>query len=184
MPQKIKAFFLFSVILSSFFATSFLQAGDHFGEIRFGVQAHDLNGNGTKSHENVMTLNGEYIFASPKNDFFQFIFAPHPHVGLSLNSGSGTSMAYAGLTWVLPFQEVWFAELRLGGAIHNGNVGKETKKKKDYGARALFHTGLSLGYIVFERHTISVLLNHISNGGFAKPNPGFTDLGLRYGYRF
>ena len=115
MPQKIKVFFLFSVILSSFFGTSFLQAGDHSGEIRFGVQAHDLNGKGTKSHENGMTLNGEYIFASPKNDFFQFIFAPYPHVGLSLNSGSGTSMAYAGLTWVLPFQEVWFAELRLGG---------------------------------------------------------------------
>ncbi|HBN22499.1 MAG TPA: hypothetical protein DD412_04610 [Holosporales bacterium] len=184
MRQKIKVFFVSLMIISSFFGIGPLQASDDFREIRFGLQAHDLNGKGTKSHENGMTFNGEYIFASPQNGFFQFFFAPHPHVGLSLNSGSGTSMAYAGLTWVVPFQEVWFAELRFGGAIHNGKVGKETKKKKDYGARVLFHTGLSLGYVLFERHTLSILVNHISNGGFSKPNPGFTDLGLRYGYRF
>ena len=181
MRQKIKIFFL---VMTPFLITDFLQASDDFREIRFGLQAHDLNGKGTKSHESGMTFNGEYVFASPQNDFFNFFFAPHPHVGLSLNSGSGTSMAYGGLTWVVPFQEVWFAELRFGGAIHNGKVGKETKKKKDYGARVLFHTGLSLGYVLCDRHTLSVLVNHISNGGFAKPNPGFTDLGLRYGYRF
>lgn len=161
-----------------------LQASDDFREIRFGLQAHDLNSKGPNSHENGMTLNGEYVFASPYNDFFQFLFSPHPHVGLSLNSGSGTSMTYGGLTWVIPFQDVWFAELRFGGALHNGKVGKETKKKKNYGTRVLFHTGFSLGYVLFEKHTLSVLVNHISNAGFSRSNPGFTDLGLRYGYRF
>ena len=85
MYRKTKAYFIFLAVIILFFGTAPLKAGDDFTEIRIGLQAHDLNGKGTKSHENGMTLNGEYIFASPKNDFFQFIFAPHPHVGLSLN---------------------------------------------------------------------------------------------------
>lgn len=173
-----------SLIIFCFLSLNPLGANDDFSEVRFGIQAHDLSSTLGQSHERGISLNGEYLFSSPQNDFFQTLLSPHPHVGTSINSSSGTSMAYGGFSWIIPFQHDWFTELRFGLAIHNGKVGQETKKKKNYGTRVLFHTGLSLGYVFFEKHTLSVLLNHISNGTLAKPNPGFTDFGVRYGYRF
>lgn len=189
MGQKTRIFFILF-----FLSTSFLRANDKqketannqddFSEIRLGISAHDLNSKMEQSHERGMSLNGEYIFSSPQNAFFQLFFAPHPHIGVSLNSSSGTSIAYAGLTWVIPFQQVWFIDLAGGIAVHNGNTHSETKKKKAYGAGVLCHTGGSLGYVLLANHTISVKVDHVSNGGLSKQNPGFTDLGFRYGYRF
>tara|TARA_R110002095_G_scaffold26036_2_gene26513 strand:- start:2413 stop:2982 length:570 start_codon:yes stop_codon:yes gene_type:complete len=189
MGQKTSLFFiLFFLSMSPLRANDEQQettnTQDEFSEIRLGISAHDLNSKMEQSHERGMSLNGEYIFASPQNAFFQAIFAPHPHIGASLNSSSGTSIAYAGLTWVIPFQQVWFIDLAWGVAVQNGNIHSETKKKKAYGARVLCHTGGSLGYVLVTNHTVSVKVDHVSNGGLSRQNPGFTDLGLRYGYRF
>ncbi len=161
-----------------------LQTYNNFSEIRLGVLAHDLKFPLKQSHERGVSLNGEYMFTSPQNGFFQAIFSPHPHCGVSINSRSGTSMAYIGLTWEIPFPAHWFGDIILGGAIHNGHTKKDTKHRKNYGCRLLFHSGLALGYIFQEHHTLSLMVDHISNARIYTPNPGFTDLGLRYGYRF
>ena len=116
--------------------------------------------------------------------FFETFLSPHPHLGVSINSGPGTSITYVGLTWEIPFYQHWFGDIMVGGAIHNGNTNKQTKHRKNYGARVLFHTGFALGYLFQENHTLSLITNHISGAKLCKPNPGFTDLGLRYGYRF
>ena len=161
-----------------------LQSYNDFSEIRLGILAHDLKFSFKQSHERGVSLNAEYMFSVPQNAFFQMIFSPHPHFGVSINSGPGTSMAYTGLTWEFPVFTNWFVDVMLGGAIHNGHTNKQTTHRKNYGARVLFHSGLALGYVFQERHTISLMVNHISGAKLCTPNPGFTDFGLRYGYRF
>ena len=161
-----------------------LQQYNDFSELRFGVLAHDVKCSFKKSYEPGVSFNGEYLFSAPQNDFFQMIFSPHPHVGVSINSGKGTSMAYTGFTWELPLFTNWFVNVMVGGAVHNGETKKQSKHRKSYGSRFLFHTGLAVGYVFQERHTFSVMVDHASNARLCKPNPGVTDLGLRYGYRF
>lgn len=188
MKNNIK-FFVFSCLsLSSLHAdeslSETLHAYNNFNEIRVGVLAHDLKFPLKQSHEGGVSLNGEYLLPPPQNNFFETIFSPHPHIGVSINSRAGTSTAYIGFTWEIPFGKDWFGDITFGGAVHNGHIKKQTKNKKSYGCRFLFRSGLALGYRVQERHTISLMVDHVSNAGCGKPNPGFTDLGIRYGYRF
>ena len=48
----------------------------------------------------------------------------------------------------------------------------------------LFRESASFGYILAERHGISVFLDHVSNANICDKNEGLENFGLRYGYRF
>ncbi|MDP6603409.1 MAG: hypothetical protein QGG17_04335, partial [Rhodospirillales bacterium] len=88
-------------------------------EIRLGALAHDQ---GPFSHqkEDGVDINLEALFVSPR--FFDPIFSPRPHVGLSANAGSDTNQVYLGLTWEWEFLENAFFNFGWGGAVHDGET--------------------------------------------------------------
>ena len=150
-------------------------------ELRLGVMEHDAGVFGS-SVEDGVDFNAEMLFVSP--DFLEFILSPRPHLGVSINSDGNTSQLYGGLTWDWTFWDPLFVELALGLSAHNGRLDTTTSDEKALGCRVLFRPSLSLGARFLERHSISVMLSHISNAGRCDPNKGLDTLGVRYGFRF
>ena len=77
-----------------------------------------------------------------------------------------------------------FFEASFGGAVHDGELNDDAEGEKALGCRVLFRESLALGWRLDARHSLSVMLDHISNGGLCEHNEGLDTLGLRYGYRF
>jgi hypothetical protein len=146
-------------------------------EIRFGILSHDVGANLKQRYEKGFNVNLEYLF----NNKHRFFLAT-PHLGASINARGYTNSLYTGLTWHFDFSEKIFIEASFGGAIHNGNL-KTSLKKRALGSRLLFRESFSVGVQANEKQAISVMIDHMSNAGLVKPNPGFTDIGIRYGYK-
>ncbi len=149
-------------------------------EAKLGVLYHDI-GFGDHHVEPGADVNGELLFASP--DFLRVIWAPRPHLGVSVNSAGATSYAYFGLTWSGEFSN-FFVAGALGGAVHDGEISGERPDRKQLGSRILFHEYVELGYRVSAIVGVSLFLDHMSNADLARHNAGLTNLGLRVGYRF
>ncbi len=149
-------------------------------EIRGGILAHHLVP--TLTHkEPGADINLEILFHSP--DFLGVIGSPRPHVGFAVNTGGDTSQLYAGLTWEWDFWRNMFVSLALGGAIHDGDLDVRSNDEKELGCRVLFRAAVELGYRFRQRHSLSLYIDQISNGGICDQNEGLELLGIRYGYR-
>jgi lipid A 3-O-deacylase len=74
-------------------------------------------------------------------------------------------------------------EASLGISINNAEK-KISKKRRGLGSNLLFRESFSLGYKLSEIHSISLMIDHVSSADIVKPNPGLTDIGIRYGYKF
>jgi len=158
--------------------------GGILSEVRLGILDHDF-GLVSSATESGVDGNIEFLFTSP--DFLSYILSPRPHLGASINSDGDTSQGYFGLTWTADIYDNFFVELSVGGAIHDGETdiqNEDAIEKNDLGCTLLFRESLSAGVIFFERHSISVMFDHISNAGFCGDNDGLDNLGVRYGYRF
>ncbi len=113
-------------------------------EIRVGFLAHDI-GPFSRNEEDGFDGNFEILFRSPS--WLQKIWAPRPHLGLSVNSSGDTSQAYMGLTWEWRFWRNWFIDFSLGGSIHAAKKTTTRIDRKKLGCRVLFRESLELGYI-------------------------------------
>ena len=113
-------------------------------EIRIGFLAHDI-GPFSRNEEDGFDGNFEILFRSPS--WLEKIWAPRPHIGLSVNSAGDTSQAYMGLTWEWRFWKNWFIAFSLGGSIHNGKKTTTRIDRKELVSRVLFRESLELGYI-------------------------------------
>jgi lipid A 3-O-deacylase len=152
-------------------------------ELRLGILRHDVKTALKHVYERGYDFNGEYLFASPQHKFFRCVGSPRPHVGVSI-SRSWTSQLYTGLTWHLPFFRCLFCEFSLGGEAHNGNRRQRTRHHKALGSFLLFRESVSLGVQLGGCHSLSIMLDHASNARLARPNPGITNFGVRYGLPF
>ena len=150
-------------------------------EVKLGLIAHDV-AIGAHRIEDGVDFNGEALFTSP--DLLKVIWAPRPHVGVMINSSGGNSYAYAGLTWTVSFLDAFFADLGLGGAIHNGPNHSTDPHHKGLGTRGLFHESVELGYRFMPSYSLALFLDHVSNANIGNRNPGITNLGLRLGIAF
>ena len=150
-------------------------------EVRVGFLVHDI-GPFSRNEEDGFNGNFEVLFTSPS--WLKKIWAPRPHIGLSVNSAGDTSQAYVGLTWEWRFWRNWFIDFSLGGAIHDGKKTTTRIDRKELGCRVLFRESFELGYIFKERHSITGFLDHISNANICDANEGLESFGIRYGYRF
>ncbi len=159
-----------------------LAASQILSEVRGGLLHHDLNSALKSRHEKGPDVNAEALFQSPI--FLRWAWAPNPHLGISQNTRGATSQYYIGLTWEIPFLDGFFLDLSLGGSLNNGNTKRETSSRLALGSNFMFREAVSLGVVFYERHTLSILLDHTSSAASASPNPGLTNLGLRYGFRF
>jgi lipid A 3-O-deacylase len=155
-------------------------------EARAGLFHHDAGVFG-RHKEDGADLDLELRFASP--EFLDLIAAPRPHLGLRANLDGNTSQLYFGLTWSFM---LWrsdganglFLDASFGGSLHDGKLDGASLEHKSLGSRVLFRESLELGYRFGEVHSISLMLDHISNANLAEHNEGLDDVGIRYGLKF
>ena len=169
------------LLLSTLFFSLNLNA-KIFDEVRAGILYHDVRS--THSYEDGQDINAEMLFAQFNNEIMNIIFDPRVHLGASVNTKGYTSQYYSGLTWHFYFDDAVFMVLSFGGEIHSGNINCQNRKKRAYGSRFLFRESASIGYDINQNHNISIMIDHSSNTGMGKYNPGLTNLGLRYGHKF
>ncbi|HUZ73570.1 MAG TPA: acyloxyacyl hydrolase [Stellaceae bacterium] len=150
-----------------------------FDEAKIGILDHDIP-IGADHDEPGADFNGELLFLSP--GLLAPVFAPRPHIGVTVNSAGKTSYAYAGLTWLAPVTEALFADLGLGGAVHSGPNESTARDHKGLGTRLLFHESVEIGYRVTPVASVAVYIDHVSNADIGKHNPGITNVGLRLGW--
>lgn len=159
------------------------QAGDGIvDEVRLGIYDHNTNLFGTRHETDNPDINAEILFKSPS--WLAWAASPRINLGTNINTGNGTSIAYTGLTWTYDFAPAWFVEGSFGGAIHNGETSKQTSSKLNLGCRVMFHENASLGYRITDNSSLMLTVDHMSSASLCSPNPGLTDIGLRYGFRF
>lgn len=156
--------------------------GGILSEVRIGAMAHDVGVFGRSEEENAVDINAELLFISP--EFLEAIWSPRPHIGITANTMGDTSQIYGGLTWGWNFWGPLFAEGTLGLSIHDGELDPVRGDKKALGCRVLFRESVSLGARFLERHSLSLMLAHISNASLCDNNEGLDTFGIRYGYRF
>lgn len=147
-------------------------------EIKFGIMQHDFNTKLGHRYEKGQNFIIEYLFDKMPN-YIRAI----PHMGASINNKGFTSNIYAGLTWQFDIKNLFTIEASLGGSINNAER-LVSKKKRALGSKLLFRESFSIGYLIDKTHSISIMIDHISSADIRKPNPGLTDIGIRYGFRF
>jgi lipid A 3-O-deacylase len=150
-------------------------------EVRIGGLYHDA-GVISSRKETGADVNSEVLFSSP--DILKVIWSPRPDLGGTVNLWGQTSQVYAGLTWGYNFSEHFFGEFSFGPSFNNGHLNKDNENRKDLGSPILFRESLSFGVKFNKHNTLSMFMDHISNGGLAKYNGGMETVGLRYGYKF
>lgn len=151
--------------------------------VAFGVLAHDVGVFG-RSAEPGTDFNFEVRFDKLAGSFWDALLNPQPNLGLTVNDSGTTSQAYFGLTWLFDLGSGLFGGGSLGGSVHNGETETSNRKEKSLGSTALFRESVEFGYRFAERHSLSLMLDHISNAGLAEHNEGLDNLGLRYALRF
>ena len=150
--------------------------------MRLGIYDHDSALFGDTYQTNKPDVNIEVLFNGP--DWLRWMAHPRLNIGADLNTGSGTSLGYAGLVWTLDVTDAFFVEGAFGGAIHDGQTDKTTTDQMDLGCRVMFHESGSIGYRVSDSASLMVTVDHMSNAGLCTPNPGITNAGVRLGYSF
>ncbi len=157
--------------------------GGWLSGLRLGVLAHNI-GPIASAREDGVQFNGELRFTSPS--LFEFIFSPEPHIGASINTAGDTSFLYFGLTWTWDIIGGLYLDTSFGGTVHDGWLESHEPEpdRRLMGSRLLFRESIELGYRFLDRHSLSLMLDHVSNAGLADENQGNDDVGLRYGYRF
>ena len=158
-----------------------------FDEVRGGLLLQSV-GPFSSDKESGVGINGELLFKPLEG--LSFIGAPRPHIGFSIATDSdATSQGYFGLTWEQHLGRKFFVNAGFGGAIHNGEtdfdpLDPNINTTKYLGCRALFRLSGGVGYMLTDRVSASVHLDHISNAGLCDENEGLDNTGLRLGYKF
>ena len=163
-------------------------AANILDEWKVGFLNHDAGIFGS-AKEPGWDVNGELRFASP--GFLAPIFAPRPHLGISINTEGATNIYYFGLTWEFNlFRNIAFADDRLtlgfslGGAAHDGANDTQRLDRKALGSRLLFRESVEIGYGWNASQSISFMIDHVSNANLARRNEGLDTFGIRYGQKF
>lgn len=155
---------------------------DDMPRICIGLLAHDVDHLWSRSKkEGGVDGNAEMIFKPLQ--FHLHYGNIRPNAGISVNNRGDTSKIYGGVLWELD-TAVHFFNVGVGLALHNGELETRQDDKKRLGARVLFRVPIETGLTVYDRHRISILFEHISNGYLAHPNEGLDSLGLRYSVSF
>jgi lipid A 3-O-deacylase len=147
-------------------------------EIKIGILQHDFDSKFAHRYEKGQNISIEYLF-----DKMPGYLRAHPHLGASINNQGFTSNIYTGLTWQFDLKDFILIEATLGASINNGER-LAAKKKRALGSKLLFRESFSIGYLFDKNHSIALIIDHISSADIRKPNPGLSDIGIRYGYRF
>ncbi|WP_353181758.1 acyloxyacyl hydrolase [Bosea sp. (in: a-proteobacteria)] len=152
-------------------------------ELRGGLLAHNPAGRESGSAD----ANLEVLFVKPFEaaDPALAFLVPRLHLGTTLNTAGDTSAVYAGFTWTYDFTDKLFAEVSAGAGFHNGQTGHLVPSDRiALGCSPLFRESASLGYRISRNWSVMATVEHMSNAGLCRSNPGITNYGLRVGYVF
>ena len=124
-------------LLAGLMSTAPAGAANILDEWRIGFLNHDAGVFGSEK-EPGWDVNAELRFASP--GFLAPIFAPRPHLGISINTEGATNIYYFGLTWefnlfrnmVFTGDRLYF-DASLGGAAHDGHIDTQRLDRKALG---------------------------------------------------
>ncbi len=168
-----------------------------YGEVKFGVLAHDVHFLGGKEHG--IDLNPEIILPSPVDDawaaglppYLAWMVQPRPTIGGEINTSGFTDQAYFGATWswqlasnvVQPDDGIVLSYF-FGPGFNDGDIVGDRARPQEPRLHVLFREALDLGYRITPVYTISAHIDHVSNGGLAKQNESLNDVGVRFGVRF
>jgi hypothetical protein len=160
-------------------------------EVWFGLLGHDSPGPDVHHWETPRpfdhrteggaNLDGELVWRPANN--LGWIGRPRPLVGIAVNTQGATSYLYGGLAWRTIWRRRLLAGAYFGLAVHNGKLEDPTGERLSLGTRALFRWGWELGAVIGTDYRLTLLFEHLSNGGITTHNDGLTCFGLRFGYR-
>jgi hypothetical protein len=168
-----------------------------YGEVKFGVLAHDAGFLGGKEHG--VDLNPELIMPSPVTDawtaslpgYLRWMVQPRPTFGFEANTSRYTNQFYFGTTWTWQFcsnilqpGDGITGGIFFGGAANDGEIVSNKPDRKNLGSHLLFREALELGYRINPVWQISAYIDHVSNAGTARYNQSINDVGARVGVRF
>ena len=168
-----------------------------YGEVKFGVLAHDAGFLGGKEHG--VDLNPELIMPSPVTDawaaslpgYLRWMVQPRPTFGVEANTSHYTNQFYFGTTWTWQLCSNVFQPgdgitggIFFGGSLNDGEIVSNKPDRKNLGSHLLFREALELGYRINPVWQISAFVDHVSNAGFARYNQSINDVGARLGIRF
>jgi len=168
-----------------------------YGEVKFGVLAHDAGFLGGKEHG--VDLNPELIMPSPVADawaaslpgYLRWMVQPRPTFGFEANTSRYTNQFYFGTTWtwqlcsnVLQPGDGITGGIFFGGSLNDGEIVSNKSDRKNLGSHLLFREALELGYRINPVWQISAFVDHVSNAGTARYNQSINDVGARLGIRF
>ncbi len=163
-------------------------AGEFVDEMKIGVFNHDIAFLGHHKESGV-DINLETLLASP--DLLAIIGAPRPDLGVMVNSAGKTDQLYGGLTWTVGLagglfiaDDGIFLSGSLGGAGNNGKLDGTWRDHKILGSNLLFRESAEFGYRLRSRYSLSLIVDHSSDGGLSDHNQGLTDAGARFGVMF
>ena len=170
---------------------------DH-SEVKFGVLAHDVP-IFTHPKEGGFDFNGEILLRTmvPESMLdgvpqqFHWLLEPRLHIGASINDAGGSSQVYVGVTDtavlarnVFTDGDEIFASIGLGPSFNNGHISTTDPHRKSVGGNVLIHPIADFGVQIDPRFSVSLTVDHASNGGLARYNAGLNDVGVRLGIRF
>ena len=168
-----------------------------YGEVKLGVLAHDVSFFGGR--EKGIDINPEVILPSPINDawvatlpaYLRWMVQPRPAIGAEINTSGYTNQLYFGANWdwqifgnVFRPGDAITASIFFGGAANDGQIISKGPDRKSLGSHLLFREALEIGYQITPAISISVMVDHVSNAGFARQNQSINDFGGRLGFRF
>jgi len=161
-----------TVLMLSIWATVMLFGVMPLGanELKIGLLYHDIAPVwGNTKIERGVDLNAEFIFGAG---------LVKTNAGVSLSSSGETSRVYAGFV----------VGRNLCGISCSLGFGLATvvNYERALGSTVLFRVAGEIGLTLTKdgQHTLSLILDHISNANLAEHNAGLDLLGVRYGIRF
>ena len=112
---------------------------------------------------------------------------PRVQVGTTVNLDGRTSFIYGAALWTYDYTARGFAELSVGGMVHNGQLTGSDPQLARLGCRALYALGFNLGYRLGALSSLMLSFQHGSNGHHylsqCALNQGLDLLGIRFAYR-
>lgn len=160
-------------------------------EVRIGAHAHAASRFfwpvyvDTWELGDLSDISFDVLFTSPDIDAFRWIGSPRPEIGVTANLRGEESLVHASLTWQLPvFDTPLFLEGSLGAAAHTGYLDGAPEGERDLGCRVNFYERFGVGVNATENLTATLTYEHMSNWDLCDQNEGFSNIGMRLGWKF
>lgn len=150
-----------ATLLLAFASTAQAAGSDDYLSLNIGQY------NALRTTQQAFQFGAEYRFS-------EYSYGIHPIIG-AFGTSDGAAYGYGGFNWsvaILPNQ-LYIVPNFAVGAYHQGSG-------RDLGGAIEFRSGIELDYQFANEHQLGIALNHLSNAGIYKKNPGEESIIVTY----